>query len=465
MAHLAPTTALHPGPPAAEGAPGGTGAPRWRDDRPGLALGLLYAVVVFVPGWLRYANHWAVVDLALFDQGAWLMSRGRAPELTVLDENLFGDHLSPVLVLFAPLYRLVASPLWLLAAQALALGLAVPALRALARQIGASPGLATVATMASAPLLAAATFDVHPVVATVPVTAAALAAAHRDDTRAVTWAAVLVFLIRADASVVLLGVAVLARPRARRRLLALAPVGMAVGVIVPLLLHSDQTFERYWGHLGSSPADALTHPWRVVPALLSESALTIALIWLVPVGLLTLARPRWALATAVAGAPLLLSSAPATALPHFHHAAALVPFVVGGAVLAASDRGLSRPRATVLLAGAALALAVSSPLSPRFPDQLRVPAVAAPRPVQGIDRALAAVEPHDAVAAEVYLLPRLAHRPVVVPVSALGADGRAPGGAAVDVVVADRSRAAELVRLGFHVEVVAGGDLVVARAG
>ena len=334
----------------------------------GVAAGLAFAVVTFTLGWLRYRHHWSgALDLGLFDQGIWLLSQGRTPELTIIEDNLFGDHLSPFLILFAPLYRPGRHPAVDGGGPGPALGCAVPSMRALARQVGAEPRWATLATVASAPLLAAATFDFHPVVMTVPIVGAALAAGLRDDAKACTWAAVLVFLLRADACILLLGVAVLAGPSARRRLLVLAPIGMAAGVVVPTLLHSQQTFARHWGHLGDGPVDAVLHPWRILMALVAAPALTTALIWLLPVGFLTLARPRWALATAVAGLPLLLTGPGGSSLPWVHNAAALVPFTIGGAlaVLARPRRRWESP--VTLVAGLVAALADEPPVPPRPP--------------------------------------------------------------------------------------------------
>lgn len=443
---------------------------RWREDRIGLMAGAALALVSMGMAWSRYAHRWtSALDLGLFDQGVWLLSRGRNPQLTIIDDNLFGDHLSPVLALFAPLYRLHPTPLWMIAAQAIALGVTVPAMRSLARQLGAHEGWATLGTVASAPLLTAAMFDFHPIVMTVPITTVAIVAARRDDARTCTIAAVLIALVRADACILLLGVAVLARPAARRRLLTIAPVGMAAGVLVPTLLGSQQTFTRYWGHLGDSPVDALLHPWRVPLALASATALETALIWLVPVGLLTLSRPRWALATFVAGLPLLLSSAPNTSIPWFHTAAALVPFALGGALaaLAAPRRLWDHP--LTLAVGTVLALALMSPLSPRAPEPLRLSGALRPRPVAGADEALSQVGPDESVSADPWLAVRLARRDRVYmypcPVLRIGSARCAVPRTdpPPDVVVTGVAHSDDLRAAGWDPMPVPGGDLVVAR--
>ena len=77
----------------------------------GIVVGAVLAVVLCAVGWLRHTNYWSGgFDLGVFDQGVWLLSRGQAPHISLLDRDLFSDHLSPVLLLFALPYRLAASP-------------------------------------------------------------------------------------------------------------------------------------------------------------------------------------------------------------------------------------------------------------------------------------------------------------------------------------------------------------------
>ena len=109
------------------------------------------------------------------------MSRGRAPDVSVIGRSLFADHLSPVLVLFVPLYRLAATPLWLFAVQALCVGACVLPMRALARFEGVAPWVATAAVALNATLAAAAVFYFHPSTLAVPAIAWTLLFARRGD--------------------------------------------------------------------------------------------------------------------------------------------------------------------------------------------------------------------------------------------------------------------------------------------
>lgn len=62
-------------------------------------------------------------DSALYDQGTWLMSRFKAPFVTLMGRNLMGDHTSYVMVLLVPFYWLWPSAGVLFFSQSLLLGL------------------------------------------------------------------------------------------------------------------------------------------------------------------------------------------------------------------------------------------------------------------------------------------------------------------------------------------------------
>lgn len=441
----------------------------WADDRTGITMVGFGVAMMATASFLRWRNHWAgALDLGLFDQGVWKLSRFQAPELTILPENLFGDHLSLVLVLFAPLYWIHPSPGWLLLVQALAVGLTVLPMRALARDLGAPPSLAALATLASAPIWMANLYDFHPVTLTVPVVTAALVTARRGEVRKTVALTVLTAFIRADAAVLILGVAVVATPRVRRLIVPLALISIIAGIAVPHLLNTEQTFERYYGSLGTDPLDALRHPWRVVTTLAGDQARQTLLLWLVPVGFLPLARPRWLVALLVAGLPLLLSTTPATALPWFHHAGTVAPFAIAGALATiGAYRTALLPRA-LLVSGLTLAMFTQGPLIPDGPRSQNWSLVRERRTL-GLSEALADVGPSDRVAADVWIVVEVARREAIYPIlcGVVPVDCGVPGepGEMVDVVVAHRSRTAWLEQRGWRVEAVAvpNSELVVAR--
>ncbi|KRO41106.1 MAG: hypothetical protein ABR58_05335, partial [Acidimicrobium sp. BACL19 MAG-120924-bin39] len=48
-------------------------------------------------------------DFGLFDQGVWLVAQGKAPFVTLMGRNLFGDHTSFILLPLVPLFWVIGS--------------------------------------------------------------------------------------------------------------------------------------------------------------------------------------------------------------------------------------------------------------------------------------------------------------------------------------------------------------------
>jgi uncharacterized membrane protein len=99
-----------------------------RKHWPFIALLALYVGWFSYLSWkLYYGYGYPPFDLSIFDQGLWLLTHFHAPFVTVMGRDLFGDHTSFVLLLFAPFYRLFPEPQGLLALQVLAIaGAAIP---------------------------------------------------------------------------------------------------------------------------------------------------------------------------------------------------------------------------------------------------------------------------------------------------------------------------------------------------
>ena len=379
-----------------------------------------------------------------------------------------------MLFLFVPLYRLAATPMWLLAAQGFALGATVLPMRALAREEGMSPGLASAAVALSASLATAAFFDFHPATLAVPAIAWALLEARRGNGRRLTIAALLVLACRAELAWLLVGIAVVAEPNVRRRLLVLAPLGLAAGFVIPALLGARGTFTVHYGHLGSSPGDAMTHPWRLIGAVLRVDTFTTLGIWLLPVGFLPLLKPRWLLALVVGGAPVLLSQWAGVSLPWFHYAAPMAPLAIGGALhaLASPPASTVLVRPQLLLASGVASLALASPLSPAAPGSLELWNVLHEPAGLHIQAAIDRVGPDEAVLGDNGPLAHLTHRSDAwlwpSPFAAftppeLGPEVSPERGAAITVVVVRESERQQAESYGFTVGEVVGGMYVGRR--
>ena len=82
-------------------------------------------------------------DMAIPDQGIWLLSRFHAPFVTVMGKDLFGDHTSFIFLFLVPLYWVYPHAADLLVLQAMSLALGALPVYLLARHLLRSTTLAT----------------------------------------------------------------------------------------------------------------------------------------------------------------------------------------------------------------------------------------------------------------------------------------------------------------------------------
>jgi uncharacterized membrane protein len=336
----------------------------------------------------------ATYDLVIFDQAVRGYAAFGAPVSAAKgvhngfgpDFSILGDHFSPIVALWAPLYWLRAEPATLLVAQAVCLALAVPVVWIAARRlVGARAAwLVAVAFALSWPLQEALAADVHEVAFAVPLLALAverLLAGRVGQAAAVSLA---LLLVKEDMGLVVaaLGGLIAVRwPGSRRRLgVALVVVGAAavvvsVRVVIPAFGGRVGYYGAYYAFDG--PFDALRQ--LVTPVTKIEM-----LLWLtVPFVLLCLASPLILLA-----APLLverlLSANPSHWGTGHHYNAYLAPVLMLAAVAAAARLPAAwRQRWAVAVCAIAVALCAIFPfhrlLQPaewRTTDQERAAAAA-----------------------------------------------------------------------------------------
>jgi uncharacterized membrane protein len=390
------------------------------------------SVGLFAIAWLRFATyHSTAYDLAFFDQVVWNGSQGSGLRSSFLAYPFLGQHFEPALYLFVPLYRLHATPLWLLGAQALALGGAVVPLWALSRRWlgahGVAPPVVCAAYLLQVGIARAAGFDFHTETLAVPFVFLAVLGAARGDTRLLLLAGLVPMLGKEDGALVTLGIAVIALLVHRRRAaLVLGGVAIAGGALIVLgvmpLLRSGASGDlvaRY-AYLGDSTGSVLVHlvtqPGAWLGHLVSPPAGPALLMALAAVGFLPLLRPLALLACMPALLLPLLADDPYQSGLRLHYAVQATPLLLCAAMLG-WHRAAARWRAAPAAPAAALvggALATWLALSP-------LPGGRAPDAVQlgGLDRAaavnalLARIPPRDSVAATGNLLTHLAERPVV----------------------------------------------------
>jgi uncharacterized membrane protein len=393
------------------------------------------ATLLFAIAWVRFATfHSGGYDLAFFDQVVWNGSQGNGLGSTYLSYPFLGQHFEPALFLFAPLYRLHATPLWLLGAQSLALGVAVVPLWALARRWlggGLRPAVVCAAYLLQVGIARAAGFDFHTEALAVPFVFLALLGAARDDTRLLLLAGLVPLLCKEDGALVSLGIAVIALAVHRRRAgavlgaVAIAGGALIVFAVMPAIRGGapGDLVSRY-AYLGDSPASILLHlvtqPGTWLRHLVSPPAGPALLVALAAVGFLPLLRPIALLAAAPALLLALLAGDAYQGGLRLHYGLQATPLLLCAAMLGWQrvDSLLRRYRAPHTLPAAALlggAVATWIALSPlpggHGPDSVGL---------QGLERAaavdalLARIPPDASVSATPGLLTHLAERPFIV---------------------------------------------------
>jgi uncharacterized membrane protein len=395
----------------------------------GLALGLTLAtfVVTFVAATWTVHDRFGTYgfDLGLYDQATWLLSRGRAPFLTVRGLDLLGQHAAYILVLVAPLYRLWADPRLLLLLQVLFLALpAVVLYRLGGRHLGhPAAGLAVaVAYLAYPGVQWAISWQFHPEAIAAGLLALAVLAADRRRWPAMALWLALAALCGEELGLVVAGFGLLLVVGGHRRVgWRTAGAGLAwflVATYVLMPLHAGRVtrlFETDYGIAG-------TGPWALVRALptmaghalqtgMANDGLFYLLLVFLPLLGLPLLAPRWLLPVA---APLLLNLAAVQPEHHqlrFHYLATAAPLLAAGAVAGlAAVRSTRRPLLAPLLV---LLVVVAGFTSWRYGpapwahDPVAVPAGPAD---QARRQALALVPEGAPVSAQYNLVPHLGHR-------------------------------------------------------
>lgn len=295
----------------------------WLDWRGPALIGAASALLGLAISLVRfYTFHLPAYDLGFYDQVAWNTVHGHLFLSTFLGYSFLGEHWEPAFGLIAQLYRIVASPVWLMLVQALALGLAPVAAARLARiwlpGLRHAPVLVALALACSPLLTNAAPLGYHTEALTPAITLFALeAAALRRQLRFVLLLLLLATL-KEDALLVAAGTGWVAW-RVERERLGLVVVAVSVLAFLAVVLvampffrggqPSDLAASYAWLDPGSTSVgaylrSALTHPGLVVSHLLAPNALRGWALALLPVAVLPLLS-GWAVLGALV--PLLVS--------------------------------------------------------------------------------------------------------------------------------------------------------------
>ena len=201
-------------------------------------------------------------DLGIYDQGTWLLSRGKDPFVTIRGLELFGHHANIFLLFLVPFYRLGAGPIFLLVVQVLAQASGAVAIFMLARDLLKSKwaGVAMAAVLLLNPTYQWLTWEFfHPDAVAIGPLLFAYWAARNRRWRWFTFAAVLTVICKEDLAlaVALLGLIVLFRgDRRRGAIVAVASTAyffFATRVLIPWQNGIGPFYDNFFGDLGNSP--------------------------------------------------------------------------------------------------------------------------------------------------------------------------------------------------------------------
>jgi uncharacterized membrane protein len=309
-------------------------------------------------------------DLAIYDQGVWLLSRFHAPFVTAIGRNLFGDHAQYSLLALVPLYwvRPDATTLLLVQAVVLALGAMPVYLLAMRRSLG--PVLATVLVAAFLlhPALGQSNLEnYHPDSFLVPILGFAIYAAVERRPRLFVVCSALALLCKEDVVFVLLPIALWYGFRRDRRtgvLVAIASVVVAVvdtNVVMRSLVGVStrnafripfSTCTRACSvtrHVSDFAKTVLTKPATAVRYLLAGDRPNgrpfYAWQMVAPTGLAFLVSPGIAMTAALALAVNVLSTVSYQHQIAYHYSMELLPALFMGTVFAVSRIPDARRRA------------------------------------------------------------------------------------------------------------------------
>ncbi len=322
------------------------------NDRRALAV----IVAAFFTGYALYGlvRHWhfgsSAFDLGIFDQAVWHLSRFEAPASTINGfKNLFGDHFSPIIALWAPLYWIAPAAETLVLSQALLFAASiVPVFLFLRDRLSRRLALAlSIAYGLFWGLQRAMAFDVHEFAFAPLVIATAILAVDRQQWR-LFWVCMGGLLLIKEDLIPLIGgfgLLLLIRGQPRHGYLAIGGSILAFAAVIGWVIPSFNPAGAF-PYAGAFQA-VLEQPSSIPLSLVTpiEKVRTI-LLWLGPFVFTSILSP-FALLIPPIAVERLLSSSPNHWGGAFHYSAPLAPIIA----MSAGD-GLARlQRALTVCAG------------------------------------------------------------------------------------------------------------------
>jgi len=310
-------------------------------------------------------------------QLAWNIAGGRGAFVSLPEMSAWGDHLSPIMYLLAPVFWVWPGAAVLLVVQSAALALGAWPVFAIARRRLADPRAAAalaVLYLLNPSLHGVNVRDFHAAALAIPLLLAALWAADAGRPGLFALAAVLTLGCREDAALPVFGLG--AWLLVARRRFAWGAVTAAVAVAVLLVdvrflvpwfrgeayPHLGR-YARYGGSLPAIAADLCLHPLRALAIATSGERIVYLVALLAPLAFLPLAAPLDLVGALPALAQNLLSSDPILFNHRTQYQSFVLPFLlyaaIGGYAWLAR-RAPTRWPSVALVAAMVLSLALAS---------------------------------------------------------------------------------------------------------
>jgi len=290
-------------------------------------------------------------DIGLYDQGLWLLSHLKAPYVTLMGRNLFGDHTQFMLVTLVPLYWIRPDATTLLWAQAFLMALGAVPVYMLSMRLLKNPVFAAVLSAAFLlhPALAQSNLEnYHPDSFLVPIVGFVLYAAVMDKRRMLVVFSALALLCKEDVVLILLPIALWYTWRRNRTLgLSIAAASILTATFDTEVVMRGLTgvpslngWRIPFGGVGGLLREILRKPGEVVNYVLQSDRPNGRpfYVWqmVAPTGLVFLVAPELALTVIL----VLLSNVISTfGYQHqiaYHYSMVIVPGLLMGTVYAIS---------------------------------------------------------------------------------------------------------------------------------
>ncbi|MHB1130334.1 MAG: DUF2079 domain-containing protein [Ilumatobacteraceae bacterium] len=284
-------------------------------------------------------------DFGLYDQGIWLLSRGKSPFVTLMGRNLFGDHSSFILLLLVPLYWLFSSTATLLVVQSVVIALGgIPVFLYTRRRLSSDAmGAAMVAVYLLHPAVSWTNLEnYHPDSFLALLVGLALYGALERKWRLFGFAVVLALLVKEDVALILVPIGVwvaLRRDIKRGLMVAFGSVLAMCALIFVVMKHfTGVTFRNSWripfGGFRGLMWTAVRRPWKVMTYLAERDRLFYLWQILAPMGFVFIIAPEIVLTAALVLFTNILSTFWYQYHVQYHYSLVVVPALVFGTAYA-----------------------------------------------------------------------------------------------------------------------------------